>query len=524
MYKDDFWSIDRLLPKIQSSFSDRSKNSIPLKDLNGEEETKNFGKAFYPSRSRVIRFYRLTEAVFPRNDLILSSDSEKHVPFVPCTLYSPTMLSLTKEQRTYFFYFCSQINLRKKTETSFSYIILYLCRLLRKIETGNTIFDDIFWLWETYREDFPLLDKLFSDTVSDYCFYKHLPFPFEKIGKIVTKKDFHIRPFLLDPYIFDYLFSEDHKLTSEEINYLIRILTNESFRKTKAYKTNSLFASAAEEAMAKAFSQGLFNRKDLNESLFRIQIPSQVSVTRKLFVGLPSGEAPQLEINLSYLPLLHDENIHYRCDEILKYLENRIRGILKIKNALSRIHIGSEHKAFLEGILLEYEHLSPVTEENTPPKIEKFKPRKLEIDTRQAAKIEEESWALTQKLTESYAEENTEIVIIGDEPSKTFDEVSEKQLNKINRKEIDPLENEFWEFAALLSPEEDRFISVSVNEGKDKGREYALSLGMFYEGMVAACNEKAIEAIGDGVMTPYGEIYEEYLADLKEVFPEMKGE
>ena len=100
----------------------------------------------------------------------------------------------------------------------------------------------------------------------------------------------------------------------------------------------------------------------------------------------------------------------------------------------------------------------------------------------------------------------------------------ENDLTKSIRTSQDPGSGELWEFAALLSSEEDLFMSYSVNFGKDKAREYALSIGMFYEGMVSSCNEKAKDATGDAVMTPFGDVFPEYLPDLKEVFPEMKGE
>ncbi len=528
MKKDEYWSIDRLLPKIQSSFSEKQNKNVPLSSLESKESDKHYEKIVCPKNSRVIRHYKLTKPEFPKNNLILEVPTEEKKTFVPCSLFSPTMLSLNKEQRAYFFFFCSAVEKRHKVETSFSYIVLYLCRMLRKIELLRSIPDDIFWLWENYRQDFPLADKLFADTVSDFCFYKGIIIPFEKVGSIVCKKDFLIRPFLLDPYIFDYLFAEDHKLTPTEINFLIRILSGDGFRKTKAYRANATYAMATEEAMNKAFTRGLFNKKSLNESLFSIQIPSQVHTIRKLFSALPAAEAPQIEINLCYLPLLHDNNIHDRCDEILKYLDNRIRAILKIKNALSRIHISIEHRVFLEEILNEFQHLAPqaqndITFEKATPRASLPK-RKIEVDTEKAAQIEEDSWLLTQKLTESYSEEGIESITIGGDAEPDFDEVIEKNLSKSIRSGTDPESGEFWEFAALLSPEEDLFMSYSVNLGKDRAREYALSIGMFYEGMVSTCNEKALDATGDNVMTPFGEIFPEYLSELKEVFPEMKGE
>ena len=106
MNKDDFWSVDRLLPKVHSSFSEKNTGGIPLSTLENAVPEKEFGKIIRPLGSRVIRFYRLTNPVFPKNDMILEELSFSAPPkFVSCSLFAPTMLSLNQEQIKYFHYF-----------------------------------------------------------------------------------------------------------------------------------------------------------------------------------------------------------------------------------------------------------------------------------------------------------------------------------------------------------------------------------------------------------------------------------
>lgn len=527
MKKDDYWSIDRLLPRVSSSFSQRpcKISGVPLSELTESEAKEAFGPKFCPKNSRVIRYYRLSETSYPSNDLILQESASKGpIPFVPCEAFSPTMLSLTSAQREYFYAFCRAVKEKEKMQTSYNYIRLYLCRILRKMELFSEMPDEFFWLWEEYRSEFHLCDKLFSDTLSDFCFYKKIRPPFEKIGSIVTKNDFHLRPFLFNLYIFDYLFSSDHKLTPSEINFLLKHLTNCSFRKSKAYQMNKTYAAAAESAIHKAFVHGLFNRSDLNESLFRIQIPSEVLLTRRLFAGLPIEEIPNGKISLSYLPLLHDENIRFRCEEIVRYTENRIRAILKIKNTLSRIHISREHEAFLEGILLEFHSLAP-KEESQAEEIKPLPPSEisLNIDFDFANQIEEASWQITQKLTEEYTEAGEEAVVIGEALDEKFDETYRADLKKLEHNPPSD-ENEFWEFAATLSETEDAFLSIALHQGNEKARKYSLSHGMFFEAVIASVNEKAQDMIGDAVLDSAGRIFPDYSDSLKEVFPEIKGE
>lgn len=525
MNKDDFWSIDRLLPKVHSSFSEKSNGGVPLSTLENAVPEKEFGEILRPNHSRVIRFYRMTSPVFPKSDLILESYGSDHpAPFASCSLFAPTMISLNGEQRKYFYYFCKSVEMRNAVPTSFAYLRLYLCRVLRKIELLKELPEEVLWIWENYRKKFPFADKLFSDFITDFCFYKNIVPPYERLEPILTAKDFTLRPFLADPYIFDYLFAKDRKLSETQINYLLRMLTAQSFRNSKAYRTTPLFAATCEEAIRSAFHHGLFNKKELNENLFAIRIPSEVHTVRAMFPGLPREEIPAVEINLCYVPLLRDENIRDRCDELIRYLENRIRAILKMKNALSRIHVSEMHKAFLEGILLEFAHLTPRVEETPiqydPKPVAK---RELQIDPEEAKKIEEASWVVTQQLISPYDHDAGEQVTVGGEP-ELLETTYKEELKKVDRPLADNSENEFWELAAQLSPEEDHLVSLSLHVGKAEARRYAVSLGAFFEAMVASCNEKAVNAVGDAIMEPDGQIFDEYKTELSEVFPEVKGE
>jgi len=149
--------------------------------------------------------------------------------------------------------------------------------------------------------------------------------------------------------------------------------------------------------------------------------------------------------------------------------------------------------------------------------------RELVIDPAEAKKIEEASWLITQKLTEDYSEVQGESVTVGGE-TELLESHYKEELKKVERPLIDAGENEFWEFAAMLSPEEDTLVAIALYQGKEEARKYATSLGAFFEAMVAGCNEKAQDSVGDAIMDPVGQIFNDYKKELSEVFPEPKGE
>ncbi len=521
---EPFFSIDKTAPKSAFENEDPSFVSAETED----ESELAMGEKHIPDRSRVIRYYRMRQVSAPSDESITAPfpDRKKPVPFVPCLTTVSSFVALTSKQKEYFLYFCACMEEDEKVPCSFPYVQLYLCRLLHLCLPLHDFFTRLLRVWNLYRKEFPYTDKLCSDFLSDYCLYHKIKPPYPLLSELFTRRDFSVRPFLLGPFLFDYLFSEDHKMNRDERDLVLRTLTAQSFRKSKAYRMHPLFASAAEDAVAKAFDRGLFNRNELNGSLFRIQIPSQVKTKRKLFSALPKDEVPDTELCLCHVPLLHDENIRSRCDELLRYLENRIRQILKLKNTLSRIHISSEHRSFLESILAEYLSLAPKEDEASSDSADQepilqSKKREIVVDFSEGTKIEEESWQLTQSLTEHYTESGEESVVIGSRDDE-FDSRYETQIRTLEQMSLG--NGDFWEFAASLTETEDTFLRILIHQGKEKARRFALSCGQFAEALTLSCNEKAQNTVEDVVIDPTGEIYPDYRDGLTEVFPPIKGE
>ena len=468
MDRDQFWSVDRLLPSIRSVSAEK-KNSfdgVRISDLDPCEEKIGFGDRIVPKRSRVIHHYRLSEIKFPQDGPLFQSPLPSCRIFsspIPCSGFLTSFSALTKEQKEYFFYFAQKTDEGIFVPTYFPYIQLYLCRRVRLDLPRKLLDDSFFRLWRNCRKEFPLADKLFSDTLSDFCLLCRSEPNYSALSSLLTLPDMRIRSFLMETFIFDCLFDRDHKLSPQEGECILRYLTAESFRKGKAYRFHSRFAHATEEAVESALKNGLFSRPELNRVLFRIQIPSQVKTVRRLFLSLPQEEIPSVTLLLCYYPFLHDENIRTRTDELIRYLENSIKRILKMKNCLSRIHISTEHRTFLDGILAGFEYLAPSEEaplRGDSPVIEKEEMpiREFRVDFDDAAQIERDSWELTRSLTADYENSDEESVVIGENSDSEILDSLKSELNSLEKKTACGGEDAFWELAATLTETEDRFL------------------------------------------------------------------
>ncbi len=501
MEKDEFWSVDRLLPKIRSKKShDLSEKGAEIAGLFAAPLPFRAGEKIFCKNSRIIRSYQF---IYFQNP----AEAPLEAPFV-------SVLE-------------SAVRNREKRVVGFAEIISYCAAMINRENSEQAALEDFLWLWETYRGDFALADKFFCDLVCDFCLYYGLDFPFERLSPLLCTSQLAVKPFLFNLFLFDYLFTPSHRLNRQEIEFILKNVTKTGYRATKAYHSNARFAGLCEEIVFQCFSKGLMQRTDLNENLFHIQIPSEVKTTRKLFPQIPIGKEGEVRVTLIFIPMLYDENIRERCDALLRYIENRIREMLKLKNSLTRIPISPLHKSFIESILAPYEVQTASFRKQAEISTEKpdFVPRKIEVDIAKAIDIEEESWGVTKELTESFLSGETELVAIGAAQDEEFDRKYAAELEKIEKPQSEAGEIDlFWEFAAALTPEEERLLDLLLYHTSEEARAYAFSIGQFFEGMLAAINAKAQDTVEDVICSAGGKLFEEYIPILKTVFLPKEGD
>ncbi len=524
MSRDSYWSVDKLLPRVGVA-RPSGTGGVPIGSLSPENGERNvFGEKIFVPESRVIRHFSLslTDSAFSFPQIPIQ---DREVSFVPCDLFSPTYLSLSDGQRRYFHYFTYQTDRKIKAEATFAYLKLALCRILAQCK-GDDLPETFFFLWESYRRDFPAAEKLFCDVWCDWCFlHKKAPDP-SPFSALICGGRSLMAPFLYQIFLFDCLCKDGKEMNREEAEFLLNNVSSLSFRKSRAYKSHHRYAELVELALSEVMRKGVFNHKATNDSLFQLQIPAEVRTMRVLFPDLPRIYTPNVKICLVYVPLLYDEVVRDRCDAVVRYVDNSIRSILKMKNHLGQVAVTPAHRFFLDPILAPYRAFSPPDTPQKSPVREEAPdpPRELHFDPEKAREIEEDSWDVTEKLTKIY-EQSGERVTLGQGADEVFDQTYKADLERI-KPAVSPDERSgaFWEFAAALTPQEDQFLSVSVHLGADAARQFAKAGGLFFDALVSSCNVKATEETGDAVFDPSGKIFPEYREELMEVFLPPKGE
>jgi hypothetical protein len=209
---DDFWSLDRLVPKKKNTippFSTKEKTVSVYIDSDGKEPEKKENKLSFdayipedgkrvarekysPGDNRLIKSVEIIPSVdrfdffdtFRKAALIYYEYKCERCDFTPFYSYKPQYSQMNTEQKKYYFYWRYMFRNKKYIKTDYSYVYLYVYEILNlpdKIgrEEGLSLLLD---LWVAYRKQLPKLDISLAAWVRDYCLLYKLPCPLDRIG------------------------------------------------------------------------------------------------------------------------------------------------------------------------------------------------------------------------------------------------------------------------------------------------------------------------------------------------------
>jgi len=134
------------------------------------------------------------QARTPRERFILQMEQYEslegqNAPFVPFDLNTPTYESMMPDEKSWYFYWRSQVRNGDFPQTDRGYIYVYIYELLsgfgwRDAKDG---FEKIVAVWFAYRDKFPTIDEDLYDWVIDFCLLNEIHFDMLRIGSVVTE-------------------------------------------------------------------------------------------------------------------------------------------------------------------------------------------------------------------------------------------------------------------------------------------------------------------------------------------------
>ncbi len=433
--KDDFWDIDKLVPKKKhSSLSPfATKSSVVEYHIEAENDLKNTSSV-RDAEDRKLSFDSIKQEstakrtiYYPENSLIksvtISKFNDKYdfydsfrksailyfdCPGEKCEFaqyfsYMPQYSQLAKPQRDYYFYWRSEFRKGRFVKTDYSYLYLYVYEVINlpdliPPELGIKL---LCKLWREYRKSLPRIDLYFCIWVQDYCMVHTLPCPMDDIRdfifdiiKLSSMKEYYFNDIGTNGRnavwpILAYL--SDYDWTRGLSAVIRQIPDNEQKNKSQIY--TELLEGAFRIILPDIWSECLCERNE--DTVCRI--------SRSAFPNTLCTHSVKCRLDIEYHSLKDATSLRSNVTGAVRYIENKIRSLFGIKSRIAVRHIPNVYREIIDCYFNEFVEKTHLEEKkrNLPAYEKLYDVPKEELSLAGADQIERMSWNITARLCEN---------------------------------------------------------------------------------------------------------------------------
>lgn len=291
----------------------------------------------------------------------------KPAPFVPFMHYWPTYRAMDRRQRSWYFYWRSEVRNGNYPDTDLSYIFVYVYELISgcgwsKVEDGNQA---LICLWTAYRERFPKLDRYLLDWTFSFAQFHGIPY---------SMPDFQLSRLSSQQAINDYLIDLHRDDCPLKLPFeMVAMLCDYSVTGTKFYKDGHqlLMQEAAPRVVALADA---VLRKKHNQGLLELYGPNRTRKQR--YYAYQSALCPEAGegVDISVRAYTASSKLRSYINEVVRYGENSLRKIYGVRGRLRGVSLDEEMGRLIDAFLeKEYNpNKGKLEKENskTQPKVE----------------------------------------------------------------------------------------------------------------------------------------------------------
>lgn len=424
--KDDFWSVEKLVPKKSNAPHSRFSEAAIMADvvisgaepessreraLNYEGFASDGGTFSYVPASPFIKNVTVKRSIdkydfygsFRKAALIYYDMKAPRCDFVSFFSYMPQYSQLSAAQRSYYLYWREEIRRGKFLQTDYSYLYLLVYEILNlpdKIppESGVAL---LVSLWRAYHKQLPHINERFSRWLQDYCLIYQLACPTHEMRELLFDA-------MLSSELKEFYLSELDNITEESTEALLAYLSYYDWRSGKYAGGESREKYRAELLGAmRLLLSSLFEHNTL---ISRKIEPSRI--VRQAFKGSLCTHRVKAFLEIEYYPLSHDEQLRANVTEALRYTENKLRALLGIKSRLLVRALPETYKAIIDSYFSTVAEAQKKNERvKSLPEYEKLYDGEVgELSFAAAEKIESASWKSSlrlvneEELAEAYSE------------------------------------------------------------------------------------------------------------------------
>ena len=519
--RDDFWDIDKLVPKKTaplSTFSTKEKVvdvEIATEASITEEESENAESRKLTPPPPSSKPTAKEELVYSPKSGLIKRVSVRHTPdkydfhanFVkaaelyfdfktqPCDFisyysYMPQYTQLTQAQRNYYFYWRSMVRRKKYIKTDYSYFYLYVYEIINLPDLippkqGIELLLDV---WCEYRKTLPNIDANMALWVQDYCLVYQLDCPIDRIREFVFSvvgasgfKEFYL--------------SDAETLGTEGAASVIAYLSDYDWRSGKfsGGENKEAYERHLIGAMSVLVSRLLLGGKILTQDW------TPAKMERSAFRSALTTSAIKYRISVEYRPISEETELRGIVTSALKYTENKLRALMGVKSRLSVKELPAEYRALIDEYFVElFDKVNRERQRANRPEYEKmYELQTNELSAADADEIERASWTTTARLVEDIDEYKVE----SEEQTPTVQETANADLQEVDTYGLDE---------ARL-----RFIRAALDEDPSEMRSVAAQIGEMEDSIADQINEAFADGFGD-VILELGEECYKVIDDYKE--------
>lgn len=533
---DDFWAIEKLVPKKEKPVVLRRSSDISAIEITSDlTNNPGGGKAedaltvkyvprrrepaapddeYEPSSPLIgsVKIYRWKNSYnyyeeFRRDALRLCKRSGRPSAHVAFFSYVPQYVQLSDAQLEYYLYFreCVRAGACPR-ETDYSYVLLLIYEIINlggdaDVKEGQELLCRI---WEGYRDVYPRLDRYLADWICDYSLIHHLPPP---VG--ICDRGLADNSTLKEFYVY---YGKGEGISLGYAHALMRFCSGYDYKKSKFAAGENL--ALYDEHLAGALARVIETCSDGGQLLSAAAL-TENRITRDAYSGALCASEMKRRLEISFCSFSRSHELRFLVADVLKYAENRLRGYLGVKSKLSVFGIPKPLADAVDAYFNEKLPQRRREKETSADTIEKEPYAKLydapssPLSEENAAKIEERSWGTTKILVEAFDMEEES----GTSTSPAKEVLTAPVLDSLPEEEVSDKERLYALFDAdMLAFVRAALVGDVLAEERIAGKQ-----GKLKDAFADEINGIAADVIGDVILEDIGVGYA-VIEDYRELF------
>lgn len=533
---DDFWAIEKLVPKKEKPVVLRRSSDISAIEITSDlTNNPGGGKAedaltvkyvprrrepaapddeYEPSSPLIgsVKIFRWKNSYnyyeeFRRDALRLCKRSGRPSAHVAFFSYVPQYVHLSDAQLEYYLYFrdCVRAGACPR-ETDYSYVLLLIYEIINlggdaDVKEGQELLCRI---WDGYRDVYPRLDRYLADWICDYSLIHHLPPP---VG--ICDRGLADNSTLKEFYVY---YGKGEGISLGYAHALMRFCSGYDYRKSKFAVGENL--ALYDEHLAGALARVIETCSD-GDQLLSAAALTENRITRDAYSGALCASEMKRRLEISFCSFSRSHELRFIVADVLKYAENRLRGYLGVKSKLSVFGLQKPLADAVDEYFNEKlpqrrreKEMSADTAANEPY-AKLYDAPSSPLSEENAAKIEERSWGTTKILVEAFDMEEDS----GTSTSPAKEVLTAPVLDSLPEEEISDKERLYALFDAdMLAFVRAALVGDVLAEERIAGKQ-----GKLKDAFADEINGIAADVIGDVILEDIGVGYA-VIEDYRELF------